>query len=223
MSASPIICDIECSCQHLKHDTKLVVLTGGPGAGKTAVLEMIKKMLCEHVAILPESASIIFGGGFWRLETPTGKAAAQKAIFHIQRDMEELVLNEKKWALGLCDRGTLDGVAYWPSEEETFWSTLRTSKDIEYSRYQAVIHLRAPSETHGYNHQNPLRIETALQAQSIDEKIHRIWSGHPKYHQVESSANFMEKANRAIQLISQELPECCKKGLVEFARAGGTR
>ncbi|KYG69628.1 hypothetical protein AZI87_01550 [Bdellovibrio bacteriovorus] len=184
---------------------------------------MIKKMLCEHVAILPESASIIFGGGFWRLETPTGKAAAQKAIFHIQRDMEELVLNEKKWALGLCDRGTLDGVAYWPSEEETFWSTLRTSKDIEYSRYQAVIHLRAPSETHGYNHQNPLRIETALQAQSIDEKIHRIWSGHPKYHQVESSANFMEKANRAIQLISQELPECCKKGLVEFARAGGTR
>ena len=222
MSASPITCDIECPCQHLKHDTKLVVLTGGPGAGKTAVLEMIKKMLCEHVAILPESASIIFGGGFWRLETPTGRTAAQKAIFHIQRDMEELVLNEKKWALGLCDRGTLDGVAYWPSDEETFWSTLGTSRDIEYSRYQAVIHLRSPSETHGYNHQNPLRIETALQAQSIDEKIHRIWSGHPKYRQVESSANFMEKANRAIQLICQELPECCKKGLLEFARAGST-
>lgn len=222
MSASPITCDIECPCQHLKHDTKLVVLTGGPGAGKTAVLEMMKKMLCEHVAILPESASIIFGGGFWRLETPTGRTAAQKAIFHIQRDMEELVLNEKKWALGLCDRGTLDGVAYWPSDEETFWSTLGTSRDIEYRRYQAVIHLRSPSETHGYNHKNPLRIETALQAQSIDEKIHLIWSGHPKYRQVESSANFMEKANRAIQLISQELPECCKKGLVEFARAGGT-
>jgi len=213
---------MECPCQHLKHDTKLVVLTGGPGAGKTAVLEMIKKVLCEHVAILPESASIIFGGGFWRLDSPTGRTAAQKAIFHIQRDMEELVLKEKKWALGLCDRGTLDGVAYWPADEETFWSTLGTSRATEYSRYQAVIHLRSPSELHGYNHQNPLRIETAFQAQNIDEKIHRIWSAHPKYRQVHSTANFMEKAKKAIQLISQELPECCKKGLVEFARAGGT-
>lgn len=223
MSASPITCDIECPCQHMKHDTKLVVLTGGPGAGKTAVLEMIKKMLCEHVAILPESASIIFGGGFWRLETSPGKIAAQKAIFHIQRDMEELVLNEKKWALGLCDRGTLDGVAYWPAGEETFWSTLGTTKAVEYSRYQAVIHLRSPSETHGYNHQNPLRIETALQAQTIDEKIHRVWSEHPNYRQVLSTPDFIEKANQAIHFISQELPDCCKQGLVPFARAGVTK
>lgn len=221
MSALPVSCNIECPCQHMKHDTKLVVLTGGPGAGKTAILEMIKKMLCEHVAILPESASIIFGGGFWRLDSASGRTAAQKAIYHIQRDMEDLVLNEKKWALGLCDRGTLDGVAYWPENEESFWSTLGTSKATEYNRYQAVIHLRSPSETHGYNHQNPLRIETAIQAQAIDEKIHQIWSEHPKYREVGSSANFIEKANKAIELISQELPECCKKGLVDFARGGG--
>jgi predicted ATPase len=42
---------------------KLVVLTGGPGAGKTALLEVVRRHFCEHVVVLPEAASIVFGGG----------------------------------------------------------------------------------------------------------------------------------------------------------------
>ena len=36
--------------------TKLIVLTGGPGAGKTAILEMAKKIIGEKSIILPEAA-----------------------------------------------------------------------------------------------------------------------------------------------------------------------
>lgn len=39
--------------------TDLIVLTGGPGAGKTAVLEFVRKILCDHVVVFPEVAAVI--------------------------------------------------------------------------------------------------------------------------------------------------------------------
>ena len=56
---------------------------------------MAKKVLCDHVVVLPEAATIVFGGGFWRLESASAKMAAQRAIFHVQREMEYLVVGEK--------------------------------------------------------------------------------------------------------------------------------
>jgi hypothetical protein len=58
-----------------------VVITGGPGAGKTAVLELVARSFCPHVAILPEAATIVFGGGFPRHTTTVGLMAAQRAIY----------------------------------------------------------------------------------------------------------------------------------------------
>ena len=54
-----------CECQ-APHERRRIVLTGGPGAGKTAVLEMIRQSFFSHVTVLPEAASIKFGGGFPR-------------------------------------------------------------------------------------------------------------------------------------------------------------
>lgn len=58
-----------CACT-ARHNRLRVVLTGGPGAGKTAVLELIRQSLCTHVKILPEAAGIVFGGGFPRDTNP---------------------------------------------------------------------------------------------------------------------------------------------------------
>lgn len=213
MDGQPVVCEKKCACEKKKHATGLVVLTGGPGAGKTAVLEMAKKILCEHVAILPESAGIIFSGGFWRLESPSARLAAQRAIFHVQREMENLVLGEGRWATGLCDRGTLDGLAYWPENESLFFEMSQSRIGDEYARYQTVIHLRSPSISFGYNHQNPLRLESAEQAFKIDNKIASVWSGHPQYKVIESAPSFLEKANLALKLIVETLPECCQGGI----------
>ena len=204
-------CEAPCQCCDIEHSCNLIVLTGGPGAGKTAVLEAARKVLCEHVAILPEAASIVFGGGFWRLESQSGKKAAQRAIFHIQHEMESLVLEEKKWGIGLCDRGTLDGLAYWSDTEECYWSAFSTTREEEYSRYKAVIHLRSPSLEKGYNHQNPIRTESAEQAAQIDQKIHEVWMSHPNYHMVESTDTFLEKVDRAFKLIESYVPKCCRE------------
>ncbi len=206
----PQTCEQTCQCRGHDGPTRLIVLTGGPGAGKTAVLEIVMKQLCEHVAILPEAASIIFGGGFWRMESKTGKMAAQRAIMYVQREMENLVLDEKKWSTGLCDRGLADGLAYWPNDEGDYWRALGISKEQVYDRYYSVIHLRTPDANSGYNHQNHLRIETAEEAAQIDEKIHNIWKKHPKYHMVETEAEFMIKAKKTIDFIREDLPECCR-------------
>lgn len=39
----------------MRHKRKTIVLTGGPGAGKTAVLELVRQQFCAHVEVLPEA------------------------------------------------------------------------------------------------------------------------------------------------------------------------
>jgi predicted ATPase len=195
------------------HDPKLVVLTGGPGAGKTAVLELVKKYLCSHVAILPEAASIIYGGGFVRRDTLPARKAGQRAILHVQRELERLTIEEGNCGVILCDRGTLDGLAYWPEDASSFLQDLGIDWAKELNRYYAVIHLRTPPANE-YNHHNPVRTETACEAVGVDRRIETAWNGHPRRSYVDSSTDFFEKAQEAIRLIRAFLPECCKAHLI---------
>lgn len=186
-----------------------VVITGGPGAGKTAVLELVQKTFCEHVTVLPEAASILFGGGFPRRDSIPGHRAAQRAIFYIQRELEQLAEDEKTSSIVLCDRGTIDGLAYWPGEEIDFWKEVNSSKEHELKRYQAVIHLRTPATHNGYNHSNPLRTESALEAGVIDERIADAWKDHPRRFIVDSEQDFLIKVRKTLELIRNEIPESC--------------
>ena len=127
-TTTPATCEKDCACTLVPNGApKMIVVTGGPGAGKTAVLEIIRKQLCRHVAILPEAASIVFGGGFWRLPSASARMCSQRAILHVQQQMEELAFGEKTWPVILCDRGLLDGLAYWPGTEDEFFSEARTT------------------------------------------------------------------------------------------------
>lgn len=205
---SPLDCDYPCHCMTGSEPTRFVVITGGPGAGKTVVLESLKKTVCSQVAVLPEAASILFGGGFWRLESKTALRAAQLAIFHVQRQSESLVKNEGRWSLGLCDRGSLDGLAYWPEDESAFYQTIRSDLQSEFNRYDAVIHLQTPSEKNGYQ-QSAIRLESAQRAADIDRRIHEIWKNHPKYFVIESTPNFLAKVALAVSIIQHFLPASC--------------
>ncbi len=194
---------------------KLVVLTGGPGAGKTAVLELARKYFCEHITVLPEAASIIFSGGFLRRETANAKMSAQRAIFHVQRELERIALEETNSPVVICDRGTLDGLAYWPNGDDRFFKEMNTTREQEFARYSAVIHLRPPNDQDGYNHQNPVRVESAHEAAEIDRKILKVWEKHPNRVVIESTPGFLEKAARAIQALKKELPSCCQTGQLD--------
>lgn len=198
-----------CSCQS-PHEGKRIVLTGGPGAGKTAVLELVRRYFCKHVRVLPEAASILFGGGFPREESMASRKAAQRAIFQVQRQLELLVGGEGTPAITLCDRGTLDGAAYWPGPEDELLSEVGSTREVELARYDAVIHLRTPSAALGYNHSNSLRVEPAVVAAEIDRRIEVAWRGHPRRFFVESREDFLAKAADALRVLRDELPRCCR-------------
>ena len=203
---------VACACTEV-HKPRRVVLTGGPGAGKTALLELIRQSFCSHVKVLPEAAGVVFGGGFPREDDPTCRRAAQRAIFYVQRELENAADSHNP-AVVLCDRGTVDGLAYWPGLAEEYWSSLGTTLDTELGRYDAVIHLRTPPAEQGYNNQNPLRTENATVAADIDARILRAWERHPRRFVVESSAQFLDKAARALTILRGELPACCQHHVV---------
>jgi predicted ATPase len=110
-----------CKCRE-PHAHRRIVLTGGPGAGKTAVLELIRQYFCAHVKVLPEAAGIVFGGGFPLGDALELRRAAQRAIFYVQRELEAAG-DANNPAIVLCDRGTVDGAAYWPGPGE-LWAAV---------------------------------------------------------------------------------------------------
>lgn len=196
-----------CHCEE-QHRPRRIVLTGGPGAGKTAVLELVRHGFCKHIVVLPEAAGILFGGGFPRGADPAMRQASQRAIYFVQRELEAAASLQNA-ALVLCDRGTIDGGAYWPAPGD-LWTAVGTSLTAELARYDAVIHLCTPADANGYNHNNPLRIESAKEAAAIDARIEALWAGHPRRTIVPSTADFVAKAKVAVDCVRAELPECCR-------------
>lgn len=198
-----------CRCEDERHVTRFVAVTGGPGAGKTAVLELARHRFCSHVRVLPEVATMLFGGGFPRLDGKDALEAAQRAIASVQREIERAVASDGKTAVALCDRGTLDGLAYWPGDEDGYFRALGSTRALELERYAAVIHLRTPPAEH-YNLSNPMRVESAARALEMDARIAAAWRGHAHVHFIESNADFIEKARRALDVVEHELPSCCR-------------
>jgi predicted ATPase len=202
-----------CDCRE-RHMPRRVVLTGGPGAGKTAVLELIRLFFCEHVKTLPEAAGIVFGGRFPRSDSPPLRQAAQRAIYHVQRELESVAETENA-AVVLCDRGTVDCAAYWTGGGDLF-SAVGTTRALEMARYDAVIHLRTPISARDYNRDNPLRLESIEEAAAIDAQIASQWSEHPRRFVVAPTEDFLHKAARALALVRSEVPECCRHHVRRF-------
>lgn len=183
---------------------KRIVVTGGPGAGKTASLETARRMLCHHIGFAPESASIIFGGGFPREATVHSERAVQRAIYHVQRELEALYDGHTDVGVLVCDRGTIDCAAYWPGDQAEFYRQLGTSHEGELARYALVIHLRPPMADDEYQ-RTDMRIETAAEARRIDARIERVWRGHPRRIFVEHTHDFMAKVSRVVSILETEL------------------
>lgn len=200
-----------CPCTD-HHEPRRVVLTGGPGAGKTAVLELIRQSFCQHVHVLPESAGIVFGGGFPRGTDSNVRRAAQRAIFFVQRELEAAA-DGSNAAVVLCDRGTVDGSAYWPGPLD-LWSSVGTTLPEQLDRYYAVIHLRTPASDQGYDHTNALRVESAAEAEAIDARIGAVWSEHPRRFTIEATPDFLDKAQRTLAVLRDLVPPCCRQHLV---------
>jgi len=181
-----------------------IVLTGGPGGGKTTAADLFRRELGEQVVVVPEAASMLFNGGFPRYDEPSAIRAAQRAIYGVQRNLEDMQLFHYPGRILLCDRGTVDGVAYWPVEEDAnaFFEAVESTLESELARYDAVIFFESAAVGGmGIEGGNPARIENLDEAVDLDRRLQDIWSQHPHYTLVPNNKSFFKKITMGLAAI----------------------
>ncbi|WP_374073779.1 ATP-binding protein [Bdellovibrio bacteriovorus] len=177
-----------------------VAITGGPSGGKTTLIEALKKELGQKCAVVPEAASILYRGGFPRYKEAQGVIHAQKAIYHTQKELEDMICMLSQKPLIVCDRGSLDAVAYWPDNEAHFFKTINSSREAELARYDWVIHLDTASLDF-YDTNNPIRTETFQEAWDLNSKIKQAWEGHSRRVVITHNEDFLSKMTTSLAVI----------------------
>ena len=97
----------------------------------------------------------------------------------------------------LCDRGTLDALAYWPGRREDFFAELKTTEYEEVQRYEAVLHLRLPASA-------------PREAREIDARLVEVWTSHPKRVFIAPEGDAIERVAEAMMVLVNAIdcPEC---------------
>lgn len=171
-----------------------IVLTGGPGGGKTTAADLFRREIGERVVVVPEAATLLFAGGFPRASAGLGRRAAQCAIYHVQRNLEDVQSALYPDRILLCDRGTVDGAAYWTEEPAQFFAAVGSTFEAELDRYDAVIFFEtAAAGGIAVEGGNPTRTESIEQALALDRRLREIWAHHPRFIVVPHNPSFIKK------------------------------
>ncbi|MFW6051094.1 MAG: AAA family ATPase [Myxococcota bacterium] len=181
-----------------------IVLTGGPGGGKTTAADLFRREIGERVVVVPESATLLFAGGFPRSVEVHAREAAQRAIYHVQRNLEDVQAALYPDRVLLCDRGTLDGSAYWPGGPGAFMAAVGSTVEAELRRYDAVVFFETAA-VGGVSIEggNPVRIESAREAVDLDAHLREVWSRHPRFHLIPHRPSFLAKVTDALALLER--------------------
>jgi len=185
-----------------------IVLTGGPGGGKTALIEALSRdrAWCGRFLALPEAIAVV-----GRLRVSPCERIFQRLMVEIQRALEDgldRALEADDARLVLCHRGTLDPLAYWLDRgwsEGQFYDFTRTSREEHYARYEAVIHLVTAADgapQHYVRWPDAHRPERAEDAVHLDRLLGQVWGGHTNYHKLGNVARGWEsKVREARELL----------------------
>ncbi len=185
-----------------------IVLTGGPGGGKTTAADMFRREVGERVVVVPEAATLLYSGGFPRTLDALAQRAAQSAIYHVQRNLEDVQSARYPERILLCDRGTVDGAAYWPGDTHEFFHALGTSSQIELDRYDAVIFFESAAVGRmSIEGGNPIRIESIEQAIVVDRRLREVWSKHPRFVLIPHTPSFIHKISSSFAALEKIIAE----------------
>jgi predicted ATPase len=188
-----------------------IVLTGGPGGGKTTAADLFRREIGDQVVIVPESATTLFSGGFPRVLDADARRSVQRAIFEVQRSLEDIQAALFPDRILLCDRGTVDGAAYWPDGADGpdgFFTEMGTSQAAELARYDVVLFFQSAGvagvEIEGGNR---YRVESADEASALDHRLRTLWSAHPEFHLVPHNPSFLRKITTGLAILESVVAE----------------
>jgi predicted ATPase len=175
-----------------------IAVTGGPGAGKTTLWREIASAYPERMLAMPEVATLMLAHVFPAVLNHDERLALQRAIFHVQRNLEQVY--ESRLAPGqflLCDRGLPDGAGYWPDGPEAFFASMQCEWLAELARYEAVVFMESAA-VGGLSiaSENLTRTEDLSSAALLDRRLRAVWAPHPNFHHVPHQADFAAKVER---------------------------
>lgn len=184
-----------------------IVLTGGPGGGKTTAADLFRREIGEAVVVVPEAATMLFSGGFPRVEEPGPRRSIQRAIFEVQRNLEDVQQARFPDRVLLCDRGTVDGAVYWPGGVDAFFEAMETTLEEQLARYDAVLFFEtAAAGGHVIEGGNPTRTESAAAAVALDAALRTVWSRHPRFWLIRNERSFLTKITAAFEVLQTLVP-----------------
>lgn len=171
-----------------------IVLTGGPGAGKTTVAAALAAAEPDRFAVVPEAASAVYAAlaTRWDKLDCDGRRDVQRRIYRLQLDREAAAPNGR---ILLLDRGTVDGAAYWPDGADSYWLDLGTTHANELTRYDAVVWMETAAVMGLYDgcQSNPCRFEDPAAAVATGQRLHDVWRTHRQFCQVEACRSIESK------------------------------
>jgi predicted ATPase len=179
-----------------------IVLTGGPGGGKTTAADLFRREIGDRVVVVPEAATLLFSGGFPRTADTRARKAAQQAIYHVQTQLENIQSALYPERILLCDRGTIDGAAYWPEDPAGFFAAVGSTEGAELARYDAVLFFESAAVGNmSIEGGNPTRVETNAEAVALDHRLRALWSKHPRFAVVPHHPSFLKKIMLGLALL----------------------
>jgi predicted ATPase len=174
-----------------------IVLTGGPGAGKTIIAQDIARRFPDRFVLVPEAATHVYGAlnTRWDRLDLEGKRNVQRQIYHHQLEQEHQFQFRHPDKILLLDRGTLDGAAYWPDGIQAYWDDLRTSVTAELARYDAIIWLQTAAALGLYDGDasNTCRFEDPSAAIQSGIVLNGLWGNHPHIDKVDAYPHLAQK------------------------------
>ncbi len=174
-----------------------IALTGGPGGGKSS---LVRELRAEDPAArkwvaVPEAATVLIQAGLSPRTRPFQEAVIRLQLV-LEAEIERSAREEGRrddFVL-LCDRGTLDSLAYWRLggwPEEEFHALSGMDLDEHISRYVGIIHLQTTAIGAGMHYRRGRtegRHEAREQAAEIDRLCGEAWGTHPRYILIENTA-----------------------------------
>lgn len=214
---------ISSEVKNITGDVFRIVFSGGPCAGKTTAITKLVELLRERnfiVFVVPEAATLIgMSGGQLNLEKYTDdmKIKFQFFLMMIQMSLEDCLLgiarshSPDKNIVMLCDRGTMDGLAYMGKK---LWERMINEYDLNTqklrdNRYDLAIHIStaANGAEEFYSLANNSARHEALEfARWIDRNLEEAWIDHPHFVQINNSfASFEAKIDSVINTVYKYL------------------
>ena len=193
--------------QKIDTNMKRIVLTGGPGAGKTFISRCLVAESAERFALVPEAATQVYSalGTRWDLLDVARRRDVQQMIYRFQIEQENTIAAANPGKILLLDRGTIDGSAYWPEGPGEYWRDLDSTLARELKRYDAVIWMQTAAAIRIYDgsDSNPCRFEDAAAAVSSGEVLKNLWHDHADFRTVDAYPLLDDKLRAVRQVVAE--------------------